>query len=382
MQDIYRRIIVDKFVEKLDKKYLKICIYAASTVLITAGIAVLFMFSGSFWAKLWAIFSAVLKPMIIGGIICYLFYPIVSKIEKTFNRKKDHKWSRALSVLLTFLIIFAAILLILALIAIAIYKNVESLNIESIKNIFATLKDDYTEIWNFVAQQLESHNISTDNMTHIVSAATNAITSFFSGLLFGVIFSIYFLLDRSHLASYWRRAFRLIFGKKAEDKFQQFMNDADKAFSGYIRGQFTDALIVGVLVTVILSIAGVPNAIIVGVFAGLGNLIPYLGPIIGYLTLVIVCLPTGAFDKMILGIIIFALVMFIDGNIINPKLLSDNVEVHPLLVVAALIGGGALGGIAGMLIAVPTAALLRLQFDRYLQHMAEKRELEENETSD
>ncbi len=373
---------MDKFVEKLDKKYLKICIYAAVTILMTAGIAVLFMSSGSFWAKLWAIFSAVLKPMIIGGIICYLFYPIVSKIEKTFNRKKEHKWSRALSVLLTFLIIFAAILLILALIAIAIYKNVESLNIESIKNIFATLKDDYTEIWNFVAQQLESHNISTDNMTHIVSAATNAITSFFSGLLFGVIFSIYFLLDRSHLASYWRRAFRLIFGKKAEDKFQQFMNDADKAFSGYIRGQFTDALIVGVLVTVILSIAGVPNAIIVGVFAGLGNLIPYLGPIIGYLTLVIVCLPTGAFDKMILGIIIFALVMFIDGNIINPKLLSDNVEVHPLLVVAALIGGGALGGIAGMLIAVPTAALLRLQFDRYLQHMAEKRELEENETSD
>ena len=373
---------MDKFVEKLDKKYLKICLYAASTVLITAGIAVLFMFSGSFWAKLWAIFSAVLKPMIIGGIICYLFYPIVSKIEKIFNRKKEHKWSRALSVLLTFLIIFAAILLILALIAIAIYKNVESLNIESIQNIFATLKDDYTEIWDFVAQKLESHNISTDNMTHIVSAATNAITSFFSGLLFGVIFSIYFLLDRSHLASYWRRAFRLIFGKKAEDKFQQFMNDADKAFSGYIRGQFTDALIVGVLVTVILSIAGVPNAIIVGVFAGLGNLIPYLGPIIGYLTLVIVCLPTGAFDKMILGIIIFALVMFIDGNIINPKLLSDNVEVHPLLVVAALIGGGALGGIAGMLIAVPTAALLRLQFDRYLQHMAEKRDLEENETSD
>jgi predicted PurR-regulated permease PerM len=76
---------------------------------------------------------------------------------------------------------------------------------------------------------------------------------------------------------------------------------------------------------------------------------------------------------MIIGIVIFALVMFIDGNIINPKLLSDNVEVHPLLVVAALIGGGALGGVAGMLIAVPTAALIKLQFDRYLQRVEEKK---------
>ena len=239
------------------------------------------------------------------------------------------------------------------------------------------MQADYTAIWNFVAQQLESYDIASDNISHIVKAATGAVTSFFSGLLFGVIFSIYFLLDGNHLSKYWTRAFRLIFGQKAEDNIEVFLKDADKAFSGYIRGQFTDALIVGVLITIILSIVGVPYAIVVGVFAGLGNLIPYLGPVVGYLTLVIVCLPTAAFDKMIIGIIIFAIVMFIDGNIINPKLLSDNVEVHPLLVVAALIGGGALGGIAGMLVAVPCAALIRLQFDRYLQKLSDRRREEE-----
>jgi predicted PurR-regulated permease PerM len=77
---------------------------------------------------------------------------------------------------------------------------------------------------------------------------------------------------------------------------------------------------------------------------------------------------------MILGVAIIAIIMFIDGNIINPRLLSANVDVHPLLVVAALLGGGVLGGIAGMLVAVPTAALLKLQFDRYLQKLEDSKE--------
>ena len=87
-----------------------------------------------------------------------------------------------------------------------------------------------------------------------------------------------------------------------------------------------------------------------------------------------VCLPTAAFDKMLIGVVLLAVLMFVDGNIINPKLLSDNVEVHPLLVVAALIAGGAVGGIAGMLVAVPTAALIKLQFDRYLKKLEESKD--------
>lgn len=367
---------MDNFLNKLDKKYLKICLYASITTLISVGLILLFISSGSFWLKVWELFSAVLKPIIIGGIICYLFLPIVEGLERIFNRKKRHKWARPLSVLLTFLIVLAAIGLILTLIAVAIYKNIELINIESIKNLFFKLQEDYDYIWKFVVQQLESQGYSTSDISRIVSLFTNAIGSFFSGLLFGVIFSIYFLLDSTRLSRYWTRAFSLIFGQKTEERLEMFLTDADNAFSGYIRGQFTDALIVGVLITIIMSIAGVPYAVIVGVFAGLGNLIPYLGPVVGYLSLVVVCLPSGAYDKMIVGIIIFAIVMFIDSNIINPKLLSDNVEVHPLLVVAALIGGGALGGIAGMLIAVPCAALIKLQFERYLQKMAKIRKAE------
>jgi len=356
-----------KLLERFDQRYIKICIYASVTVLITIGLAALLLSTGPFFAKLWGIFSAVIKPIVVGGIISYLFLPIVNKFEEIINRNKVHKWARLAGVILVFAIVIMVILLILVIIAITVYKNVESLNVDNIKGILLSIQEDYKEIWQFVEGKLSESNISPDNFSGVIASATNGVKSFFSGLLFGVIFSVYFMLDGTNISKYWSRAFVLIFGKKSEDKLFAFMKDADKAFSGYIRGQFLDALIIGVISMVALSIAGVPNGIIVGLFVGIGNMIPYVGPIVGYCTLAIVCLPQAAFDKLVIGIIILAVAMFIDGNVINPKLLSNTVNVHPLLVVAALIAGGAIGGIAGMLVAVPIAALLKLQFDRYLE---------------
>ena len=228
---------------------------------------------------------------------------------------------------------------------------------------------------------MESLNLSSTHISSFLKNTASAIENFFSGLLFGIIFAVYFLLDeKSSIVSYWSKAFRLIFGDKAQDRFLSFMKDADNAFSGYIRGQVVDAAIVGVMAAIALSIAGVPYAVIIGICIGFGNLIPYFGPIVGYAAVVIVCLPSGNITKMIIGLLIIAVIMFVDGNIINPRLLSENVDVHPLLVVAALLGGGVLGGIAGMLIAVPTAALLKLQFDRYLKRLEDERESESSKT--
>jgi hypothetical protein len=104
----------------------------------------------------------------------------------------------------------------------------------------------------------------------------------------------------------------------------------------------------------------------------LGNLIPYVGGPVGFASIALMCLPSASWGKMIAGFVAMAIIMVVDANVINPKLLSDNVEVHPILVVAALIGGGAVGGIAGMLVAVPFAAFLKIQLDRWV----EKREAE------
>ena len=87
----------------------------------------------------------------------------------------------------------------------------------------------------------------------------------------------------------------------------------------------------------------------------------------GFGTTIIVCLVEGDFGKLVAGVIALAVIMFVDANVINPRLLSEAVEVHPLLVVAALIAGSAIGGIAGMLVAVPTAAFLKAELDRWIE---------------
>ena len=364
--------MIKRFLKGLDQKYLKICMYAAITVLVTVIAGALAFSTGPFWSKLWAIFTAVLKPIVIGGIICYLLLPAVNRLERLFNRDKEHGWARPASVFLTFAIIAAALILVLAMIVMSIYKNVGALNIDSITNLYTILREEYAEVAKYLEQMMESFNISSGRISTILKSAAGAIENFFSGLLFGVIFAVYFLLDKKNsIVSY------LIFGDKAQEQLRFFMKDADNAFSGYIRGQMVDAAIVGVMASIALAVAGVPYAVLIGVCIGFGNLIPYFGPVVGYAAVVIVCLPSGNFAKMIIGLAIIAVIMFVDGNIINPRLLSENVDVHPLLVVAALLGGGVLGGIAGMLIAVPTAALLKLQFDRYLQKIEDSRETPE-----
>ncbi|MDO5120112.1 MAG: AI-2E family transporter, partial [Coriobacteriales bacterium] len=137
-------------------------------------------------------------------------------------------------------------------------------------------------------------------------------------------------------------------------------------FSGYIRGQFVDAVLVGVMTSFVLTAIGVPYGPLVGLVTGIGNLIPYVGGPMGYATMALACVAEADSSRLLIGIVALSAIMVVDGNIINPRLLSHAVEVHPLVVFVAIIAGNAIGGLAGMLIAVPCAAFLKIQLDRWL----------------
>ena len=360
-----------KLIEKIDKKYAKICIYASVTVLLTIAVFALVYYSGGFWKTVWSMFLTVLKPIIIGYLLMFLFQPAISWIEKRLS-KEPKKWTRAAAVAIFYAAVVLILIALLVVLVFAVKGGIESISFNSLKAFIVSLRDQYQDIVNSIQGEISSSDFPLKKISGALTAVVNGITGFFSALLFGVIFSVYFMLDEKNIRSYWGRVIRLLHGEKAYKKLCGFANEAKEVFSGYIRGQSLDALIVCVASSIALTIAGIPYSIAIGLLIGVGNLIPYVGPLLGFASISIICLISGEFQKMLIGCIILIVIMFVDSNIINPKLLSNSIEVHPLLVVAALLAGGAIGGVVGMVVAVPTAAFIKLQFDKYLDRREQK----------
>jgi len=357
-----------KLFEKFyDERYSKLSIYIIKTTLMIFVMGLIIFY---FWGEtrnILKFLTAILGPLVLGMALAYLFNPIVEFFEtRVFYSVKSEKKARRLSVLVTFGLIAVFIILILLALIMTVTRSVDKIDIKDLTAFIETEMADFSNFWSSVEAQLAKFNIDLGNIGSVLSTVFNDISSVASNLLFANIFAIYFLLD-SHIAEYWNDVLNAFTKPETREKMAEFMKDADRVFSGYIRGQSIDAFLVGSLVTVILLILRIPYAVVIGLLTGIGNLIPYVGPIIGFASLAIVAISEGSMIHLVEGTAVLGLVMAIDGNIINPKLLSDNVEIHPVLVIVALIAGGEIGGVLGMLLAVPCAALLKLQFDRFVE---------------
>ncbi len=130
---------------------------------------------------------------------------------------------------------------------------------------------------------------------------------------------------------------------------------------GYLRGQMLETAIVGLLSVIALTIIGLPNAIPIGLMAGMANVIPYLGPLIGGITASVVALSTGGGGTMVLYVIVaFAIIQMLDNLVVQPLIVAKSVDLHPLLVMLVVSIGSQLLGIMGMLIAVPFTGILKV----------------------
>lgn len=356
-----------RFEKFYNQKYSQISYYAIRTAITIFILGLIVYYLAGKTGTALTFVSTVLKPLVLGLALTYLLSPLTAKFENgLFASVKKPGSRRVAAVLLTFIIVFAILFFILGLLVVTITKSISSFNIEDIKLLLMGLADQFSKFWSTIEQTLKSMNINLGSAGNFLSGIFNGVTNGASTLLFAVIFSIYFLIDDS-IATYWGKVLEVFTNEQTRAKLRAFAADANRVFSGYIRGQALDALLVGTMVSIAMLIAGIPYALVIGILTGIGNLVPYVGPVVGFGSLIIVSLAEGSINKLIIGVIILALVMFIDGNVINPRMLSSNVKVHPVLVIVALIAGGKVGGVVGMLVAVPVAALIKLQFEKYVE---------------
>lgn len=320
----------------------------------TGAFALLFLF-------VW-IFKSILLPFVLGIVVAYLLNPMVNALGKRgLNRSVA-----ALAILSCF------ILVILALMALAVpvlYREVSSLAQDLpdlYDRVMAYMQPYIGRVQDFLGKNGENAlAVLQDNAQGALGAGKTilsgikaggaALTSLITVIVIMPIVAFFMMQEWPDIL----RRVRDLLPRQHKDTILDLLARMDRKIAGFIRGQITVAFILGISYAVGLSIAGLNYGFLIGVAAGLFSIIPMVGSTLGLLVAVLVAwLQAG--DIGYVGIIagIFLLGQLIEGNFLSPKLIGDSVGLHPLWVFFALMAGGALFGIVGMLIAVPVTAVI------------------------
>ena len=345
--------------------------------------------------------GVVLKPLVIGFVLAYLLYPLTGFIERQLDRLKGavrlpfirrEKSSRPAATLLTCVLILVLLIILFSAIISTVTREVKIISFSDLDSLSYALANTLNSFSATLQTYLERLNFSSDSAATLVRELGNYVsdwlrnfalgilsglrnvTGLMSQLIFSTIFGIYFLLDGEGIRHYWNRVFRAFSSEKVQSEVYQFLGEADRVFSGYIRGQVIDAAFMASVVSIGLSLTGVRYAIIIGVLTGIGNLIPYVGPFVAYTSTIFVSLLDWNPRRFLVAIVFIFLIQTIDGNVVNPKLLSSNINIHPVLVIVCLIIGGAVGGFFGMIVAVPMGALAKIYFEKGVEFRLRRKE--------
>lgn len=326
-----------------------------------------------------------LMPFFMAILVAYILYMPSRGIENGLNKTKSRflkKHSRGLSVLLVYVIAVLIIFIIFKFVMPTITTSVTDLagNIPNYYNnaieyfnnleedsIFVKLNakqyvDKLQEI-NIEQQILKWINI--DNINYIVGGLVGATNVIFD-LFVTVVVSVYMLLERSDIKSFLQNLSSAIFDKKTNEAISRYYRKTNSIFFSYISSQLIDAIVVGVITAIAMSIMKVKYAVLLGFLIGLFNIIPYFGAIIAVALAIIITIFTGGFVQAIwLAIVVIALQQ-IDANIINPRILGNSLNLSPILVIFAVTVGGTYFGVLGMFLGVPVVAFLKIVIEDFI----------------
>ena len=364
------------------KKYLGIFVLAVAVIIVyktfdNIGYVI------DFIAKIFAL----LTPFFIGAAIAFVLLPLCKRIEHLLKKTnvvflKRHR--RGLSVFAVFIIVFAAMALIMTAI---IPQLVDSISrfIEQAPYMFASLTEWIESLSlfpdNFKLSNLLNNNVAIlnnildnivesfelRNMNKYAKGIMNFGTTMFHVLL-GIIISVYILLDRSQIKRGYMRFARLVLPDKFRKNLHFYCNSVADFINRYIGCQLLDACIVFILCLIALTIMRNEYAAVIALMVGSFNLIPYFGAFIAVLISALITLVTNGFMSAVILVVVLIFLQQLDANIIQPRLVASQLSIKPLWVIFGVILGGGLFGVIGMFIGVPIVALLKNIISDIIEH--------------
>ncbi len=320
------------------------------------------------------VLRSVLLPFVVGIVLGYLFDPLATRFEKWgMNRT----FATILVFIVVVLIAVPAFIMIFSVIDSQLTTFVEAapVYIASFIKRAEPLMFDLHE--KFPSLELNTlPDIIKNNLTVgmqfggklLKGLISNgfALINLLSLLLITPVVAFYMLRDWD---TFVKKADNLLPRKSKDDIREQFKL-IDKALSGFIRGQVSVCVILGAYYSLGLHIVGLELGLLIGFLAGIISFIPYVGSISGFLISIILALAQfGDVTKIMEVVAVFMIGQFVEGNFLTPKLVGNNIGLHPVWVMFSLLAGGVLLGFLGLMIAVPVAAIIgvltRYAIDNY-----------------
>jgi predicted PurR-regulated permease PerM len=318
------------------------------------------------------VFLNVVKPFIIGFAIAYLLNTPVTFFEKKVYSRLQMKRGLAVATVYLLALIVAAVLL--TLILPQVVSSIMTLinNIEGYLDNLNALVDDLVTRFNLdeggLDDGIDSFIVSYEGLMkqliNQVSAALPKLLNYGVALGNGIvaaitalISSIYMLSGKNVLTAQLKKLLFALFPAERVERVLQVCRRANGIFVGFINGKLLDSAIIGVLCFILCSILRIPYAPLISVFIGVTNVIPFFGPLIGAIPSVMLLVIVNPWAALRFVIMIIALQQF-DGNILGPKILGNSTGLSAIWVLVAIVVGGGLFGFPGMILGVPTFAVI------------------------
>lgn len=361
-----------------DKSYFKVCFYAIFTFICIYiaknaidGIVYTFVNLGDIYSfameiikKICSVFSIIIA----GFVIAYVLKPLVRLVSDKTGLKKATSAG----------VVFLMLTVMLVMVSIVTFYSVNYRDLSSnIKAYGRNINDIYKSIKYFLNKNnlvyFESIFDSLNNLFYnyiktLCDDILNISKGFISRLvtlLLSVVVAFYMLRDEDKITLRLKKYVNVFIGERWSKRLCQLICDVDSVFSGYLRGQLTDGVIMAALISLGLSVIGVPFSVVIGLFSGFSNIIPYFGSIIGFVLSVGMALISGEPVRAIYAAVLVVALQQIDAVFIVPKIVGDSVKLSPVMVIISLAVAGKLFGIVGMIFAVPAVAVIKLRVDRY-----------------
>lgn len=313
-------------------------------------------------------FTKVLSPFIAGFAIAYLLNTPMCFFERRLY--KNSKYRRVLAITTVYLLALAVVVILLNLIIPQVVQSITDLaaNMQTYLNSLDALVGDLSEQF-----QVEDDGISEmlgsyqDLMSDLSKKVTDALPQIVdvgfavgNGVISGitaVISSVYMLAGKDRLVPQLKKIMYASLPKRRADWLLEVCSQANRIFVGFINGKLIDSAIIGVLCFILCLIFRIPYPMLVSVIVGVTNIIPFFGPIIGAIPCLMILVIVDPWAALRFFALVIGLQQF-DGNILGPKILGDSTGLSAIWVLIAIVTCGGLFGFPGMVLGVPTFAVL------------------------